>query len=290
MYLVVLTAAGLACIALAVYGWRHRSHPGFGYFVVMEAAAAWWVLCYLGEQLDAPRALTWFALKFPAIAAISPSWLLFALTQLGERPRWRVWWLAYLWPVLLGPLVLTNPSHHLFFTDVVRRSELVGLNGPLFAFHLALSYSYMLAANALLFRDWRRRGSAQSGLLGIGGTIPFVGNVLNEFTKAMPGLGELLPMNPTLPGIAFSALFIGGVALRYRRLDPRPIANDALFESMPEVVLVLNTLGMVVDANRAARAMLGLAGRQRPGLTWVQLLPAAWHDIPYGVDDVVERE
>lgn len=291
MYLALLTSAGLVSLVLATLAWRNRRHPGFGYFAAMELATAWWILCYLGEQLDPARALMWFALKFPAIGMVPPSWLLFTLHQTGERPRSRAWWFAYLWPALLLPLVATNNSHRLFFAEVVQRHEIVGLNGPLFPFHLAISYTYFLVAAAMLLRDWRRRGSVQSGLLFMGGLIPFAGNVLNELGKATPAVGAYLVYNPTLPGFAFSALFIGWAVLRYRLLDPRPIARDALFESMPEAVLVLNESDVIVDANGSAAAMLGTPERDLRGTPWAEAFTVPeWRSIPHGAQSTVERQ
>lgn len=291
MYLALLAAAGVASAVLAANAWRNRRYPGFAYFAAMELATAWWVFCYLGEQIDPERARFWFALKFPAIGLIPPSWLIFTLYQMGERPRSRGWWFAYLWPALLLPIVFTNDTHRLFFVEVVQRQELVGLNGPLFPFHLALCYTFFVVAAGLLLRDWRRRGSVQSGLLFAGGMIPFGGNVVNEITKASPAVASWIPVNPTLPGFAFSALFIGWAAMRYRLLDPRPVAREALFESMPEVVLVLNESDVVVDANRAACEMLGLSERDLLGLPWPQAFTAReWHSIPHGSQSVAERE
>lgn len=75
------------------------------------------------------------------------------------------------------------------------------------------------------------------------------------------------------------------------QLDPRPVARAALFESMPEVVLVLNEHDVVVDANRAACALLGHTERALLGLPWPQPFPAPeWHTIPHGSHNVLERE
>ncbi len=291
MYLALLATAGLASMLLASSAWRHRRYPGFGFFVAMEVGTAWWIACYLGEQLDPAHDRLWFALKFPAIAAIAPSWLLFTLHQLGERPRVQLWALAFVWPVLLFPLMLTNDSHRWVFTDVIRRGELVGLNGPLFNIHLALAYSYVLIGAGLLYRDWHRRGSVQSGLMFLGGMVPLAGNILNEFGKASATVSLYLTYNPTLPGFAFSSLFIGWAALRYRLLDPGPVARDALFASMPEVVLVLNQHDLIVDANPAAAAMLGTTPRKLLGVPWTEVFTAeAWRDIPHGEKSAVERE
>ncbi len=291
MYLVFLTVAGAACALLAAGAWRNRRYPGFACLAVMEAAVAWWVFCYLGEQLDPDRARLWFALKFLAVGMIPPSWLLFAMNQVGERPRLRAWWPAFAWPAILGPLALTNDRHHLFFTDVVQRQELVGLDGPLFPFHLALSYTFLLGAAGLLLRDWRQRRQVPSGVLFLGALIPFATSVMNEFVKTMPGVDQFLLLNPTLPSVAASSVFIGWTAMRYRLLDPRPVARDALFESLLEVVLVLNEKDVVVDANRAAGELLGRPERDLLGLAWTALFPAPeWHPIPHGDANVTERE
>lgn len=75
------------------------------------------------------------------------------------------------------------------------------------------------------------------------------------------------------------------------QLDPRPVARAALFESMPEVVLVLNEHDVMVDANRAACALRGHTERALLGLPWPQAFPAPeWHTIPHGSHNVLERE
>lgn len=289
MYLTLLAAAGLASCLLAAYAWRHRRYPGFGYLFAMELALAWWIVCYLGEQFDPSRARLWFALKFPAIAGIPPSWLIFTLHQVGQHPRSRLWALAYVWPALVLPLVFTNDTHRLFFMDVVRREELVGLNGPLFSVDLALSYTYVLVAAALLLNDWQRRGSLQSGLMLIGGLVPFAGNLLSEVSKAAPAVAPYFAYSPALPGFALGGLFIGWAAVRYRQLDPRPVARDALFAVMPDVVLVLNEHDVIVDANQAAAEMLQTSERHLIGLRWRQVFTASdWLEVPHGPRQAVE--
>ncbi|MEZ5289921.1 MAG: diguanylate cyclase [Vicinamibacterales bacterium] len=291
MYLLLLLAAGIGSAALATFAWRNRRYPGFTYLAVLELAVTWWIGCYLGERLDPAHAETWFALKYPAIGLVAPSWLLFTLYQMGERPQSRGWWAVYAWPLILGPLAYSNATHRLLFSGIVQRGELVGLNGPLYSLHLAIDYTFFLVAAALLLRDWQRRSSIQSGLLLVGGVIPFAGNVANELAKATDGIGSWLPFGPALPAFAVGALIIGASAARFRQLDPRPVARERLFDSLPDAVLVLNETDVIVDANRAARQMLGLATRDLLGLTWPQVFKAPdWRAIPHGPDATVERE
>jgi PAS domain-containing protein len=172
--------------------------------------------------------------------------------------------------------------------DVVRR-ELVGLNGPLFPFHLGLNST--LAAAVLLLVDWRRSRRAQSGLLAFGTLLPWVANIANEIGKASPLAAAWLPVNPTLPGFGLSATVIGYAVLRYRMLDTRPVALDMLFQSMPDPVVVLNEAGVVVDANQAAEDVIGEPDRPIVGRRWGSAVAGAvgWNDLPSGLDNRVER-
>ena len=235
MYLIFLVVTALAAAAFAAYGVRHRQRAGFSYFAVLEAAAVGWILCYLAQQLDPARARFWFAVKYPFIAAVAPSWFLFVRAQVGRPLAGRDAWPFYVWPVVVGPLLLTNDLHRAFFTDIVQRRELVGLNGPLALFNLALTYLFFFAGAALLGREAARRQGLdrwRSLLLLAGGALPIVANALNQAAKLVPAFGERLDFNPTLPGVALSAVFFGWVSQRYGLLDPRPLARELLFESM----------------------------------------------------------
>ena len=291
MYLLLIAVIGAASAVLAVLAWPHRGHRGFSHFFAMEVATGWWLFCYLGEQLDAPHARLWFAAKFPAIGLITASWFLFTLNYIGRPPRSRAWRIVYIWPVLLGPLLFTNDWHQLFFREIVMRQELVGLNGPLFPFHLALSYAYTFAAVALLAWDWRRTRRVQSVLLAAGTLLPLGANVLNEFAKAWSSVAAWLPLNPTLPAFGLTATFLGWAVLGYRLLDPRPVALDMLFQSMPDPVVVLNEAGVVVDANQAAEDVIGEPDRPLVGRRWGSAVAGAvgWNDLPGGLDNRVER-
>lgn len=290
MYLLLLAVIGGASAVLAVVAWPHRKSRGFVHFVVLEAATSWWLLCYLGEQLDGPRAAWWFAAKFPAISLIPPSWLLFTLHHIGKPPRSRAWLALYIWPVLVATLMFTNDWHRLVFTEIVRRQELGGVNGPLFAVHLAINYACTAVAVSLLVLDGITKRKAQSGILALASLLPLGANMLNELGKAGILIGTSVPTNPTLPGFGLSALFIGYTILRYRMFDPRPMARDILFESMADLVLVLNERGVIVDANRAAVQTLAAAERRLVGRAWSEVVAGAegWHDLP-ATHDRIER-
>jgi diguanylate cyclase (GGDEF)-like protein/PAS domain S-box-containing protein len=115
--------------------------------------------------------------------------------------------------------------------------------------------------------------------------------MLTEMSKASAAMAGWLPANPTLPGFGLGAIFIGFAVLRYRMLDPRPVALDMLFESIPDPVLVLNQAGLIVDANRAAIAFLGGPERDLVGRAWREVVADAdgWNELPGSRDGRVER-
>ncbi len=93
-----------------------------------------------------------------------------------------------------------------------------------------------------------------------------------------------MPLNPTLPAFGLTATFLGWAVLRYRLLDPRPVARDMLFESMPDPVVVLNEAGVIVDANGAAEAVLAEADRPILGRRWTSAVAGAlgWNGLSSG--------
>lgn len=290
MYLALITAGGVAALVLATYAWSVRRSPGFAHLALTQAATAWWIGCYLGEHLDATNAVAWFPWKFPAVAAIPPAWLLFAMHQIGTRPAARTIGLAYAWPIALVVVMSTNGWHHLMFLGVTRGAEVIGTAGPLFALHVVLSYAMFIAAEVLLFGDWWRHGSRHALLLGIGGLIPFGGNVLFELALMIPAIGRYVQYDTTLPAFTLSALFTGWAALRHQMLDAGPIARNTLFGWLPDLVIVLSDEGTVVDVNRAALDALDVHEREIVGRAWADVVAAhEWLALPRSHGATVER-
>lgn len=267
VYLFVLGLVGQALFQYALRAWRQRDFPGLLSFFVMQVALVAWIACYLGEQLDPDRATLWFALKFLPISLVAPSWFLFSLvyTKVWTQPL-RAWYLVYLWAATIPFVTLTNDHHHWFFREIVMRNELVGLNGPLFLFHVSWNYLLLTStAGLLLYHALRssRRGTTVTLL--VAGMIPWGGSILNEFTKDPVSGQALLPVNPTLPAFIISTLIFGWVVFRQRLLDPRPLARDRLFTVLQDGLVVLDAEGSVADVNDPARRLLGLPLEQLLG-------------------------
>lgn len=263
VYLFLLALAGQALFHYAVQAWKNRFYPGFGVFFLLQAALVLWIVCYLGEQTDADRRQWWFLFKFTAVGTVAPSWFLFILIFTGAWTKPLGWWrLVYGWAAILPVLALTNPSHHWFFRELVLRHELIGLNGPLFPFHLGWNYLLLVASLGLLIRFWLRKPAKRrttTSLL-LAGSIPFLANILNEFTKDPVTGAFILPVNPTLPAFIASSLIFAWAVFAQRLLDPRPLARERLFNVLQEGVLVLDAEGRVVDANESARKLLETPG------------------------------
>ena len=126
-------------------------------------------------------------------------------------------------------------------------------------------------------------------MLAAGSLLPWGASLLTEVTK-VSAAAAWLPVNPTLPGFGLSATFVGYAVMRYRMLDPRPVALDMLFKSIPDPVIVLNQAGVIVDANYAATQFPGGPYPDLAGQFWNEIVRAdGWNELPDSRAGRVER-
>ncbi|MEZ5286888.1 MAG: phytase [Vicinamibacterales bacterium] len=223
----------------------------------------WWVLCYLVNGSTRATHGSGSLPSFPPSRSSPRAGSCSSATTSGGRHSHAGGGCSTSGPSSSGP----SPSPTTVITSsspISWRRELIGLNGPLFP----STWRSPTAAS----RPRRRSSSATGSGRGAprvrcsaGSLLPFAANVLNEVAKASPAAAAWLPLNPTLPGFAASATFLGWAVMRYRLLDARPVALGCCSESLPDPVIVLNESGVVVDANQSADTVLGSPGRALVG-------------------------
>ncbi len=252
--------ATLVATALSYYVWRRRSGDESITFAWLMLSAGAWSLCYALELLSSTLAakIFWSNVAFAFYAAISVLWLVFSLQYAG-RKAWltrRRCVLLCIEPLLISLLLWTNNAHHLIYSAVQLRmvggiDRLQFTRAPIFWLHFLYSYSLTLVGVFLLLRVFSRSTHLYriqiSALLTCvlvtgGGNIAF-------------NLG-LIPIDITVFTFAFSGLAITWVVLRHQLLEVTPTARDAVFESMRDIVLVLDKKNRIVDLNPAAQKML----------------------------------
>jgi PAS domain S-box-containing protein len=216
--------------------------------------------------------------QYYGIATIPVVWLCFALIYSG-------WEHLVTRRLVLGLLILqlptfvgapTNPLHRLFWSDVsiLTLPDAVVMQttfGPIWYYHLAMSYLLILIGTALTVRRllrapplYRRQGAA----ILVGVFLPWIASILFVSGVRPFGFMDLTPLGFALSGVAFAI----GIA-RFQVLELVPAARDALIEQMGDAVVVLDEGQRIVDVNPAALRLIGVAAEAALGQRVVDLLP-----------------
>lgn len=225
---------------------------------------------------------------FPLVP-LSICLLLVYLTGIGQKlPRW-LWIYLLLMPVVLAILSLTSSLHRSFFDEFVLEerygySFLQLKEGPLF-FSLFLTYAYVVSIlNIGLMIIWYKNGRywvrRQALLLIIASVLPAV------FDLGRLVGWELIPGFNLAPAtIGISGLLIVWAVVGYRLAQASPVARSMLLDSLPSIVVVLDDIHRIVDANSVACKALQ---RERHDLLMMMpdRLNTPWRDWLEPVRDV----
>jgi PAS domain S-box-containing protein len=282
LYISPLILSGIGTAVLAVYILlRHRSKPGARSLAALMAAVAVWSLLYALElgASDLPAKLFWAKLKYLALVAASPTWLVFALEYTG-RGKWLT--RRHLALLAVGAIatlltVWTNDIHHLYWTDASlhKSGTFSTLSLPMgagFWFWAAYSHSLMLlgalvisGACIRLHEPYRK----QAGIMLIGAAGPWVGNII-----FLAGLSPFPHLDPTPFAFMITCSVCALGLLRFRLLDIVPIAHEAIIESICDAILVLDAENRVVDINPAAESLIGLSASAAIGQPIARIWPS----------------
>ncbi len=263
-YALPVLAVGLALILLARVAFRYRGAPGASAFAGLLLACAVYSIFYTLElsSTGLQAAFIFYRLSYLGITALPVFFLLFALGYNGRIRRLSRPALVLLCaiPVITLVLVASSPRHGFYL-----RAGWLDLSGPfpVFAFIPGPWYwvwqGFVLlavASGAAIFYRMRRRAAPayrkQAGIVLAGSLVPF--------SIYLIYLLDLVPwgVDPTpFVFLITGALIYLGLS-RYQLFDLAPSARGALFENLPDGVLVLDLQGRVIDFNRAAGADLRL--------------------------------
>lgn len=273
-----------AAIVLALIGWRRWNTPGAPALTMLMLAVVEWGIGYLAE-LQAPtlaEKLLWAKIEYFGIVALPLAWFAFAYQVSEHRLKqpWRSIGLLAIIPVLTLLFMWTNEAHGLMYhrVELYRSGQFTVLDasyGMWFWIHSLYSYSLMLAGSIILLRHALRaqrlyRMQVSTLLLGI--IVPWLGNIAYIFNLTpFPNL-DITPITFT-----FTGAFFAYSMFRYRLLDLKPVARDALIEGMRDGVIVVDALHRVVDLNAAAWRILGRTDPSIIGLPLDQVLPVPTH-------------
>ena len=272
----VMVGAAVMTLVLSLLVWHRRAGDEWACLAVALLATAVWAAAYsleLASTTPSARS-TWGDLKYLGICALPPAWVLFVLTYTGDR-RWRlrpaVTSLLLVEPLLVWALLANSDTH-----DLIRRypaGSTVAEVGVLFWPHAAYTYLLCWGATALFVVRLMRLSPVyrrQSVILSVSAAAPFVLNLLYSAEVGPFGEYDLTPFAFLGCGIVLA----WGV-LRLRLVGLRPLGRNQAFMRISDVILTLDPLGRVVDANAAAALAFGQPVHRLIGRSVAALLPAA---------------
>ncbi|WP_336359208.1 histidine kinase N-terminal 7TM domain-containing protein [Haladaptatus sp. ZSTT2] len=296
--LVVMLTATIIGGIVAILAWRQRPEPGATALAILMAAASWWSLFYMLELNAATLAakLLFARLQWFGSVTLSVAWVVFALEYTGNddyvRPR-NIALLAVI-PAITLVLVWTNDWHHLIrhSVGIEQVGDMVVLTqsfGPWF--WVMIGYTYILAlVGDLLFIDLLENSPVihrkQSVAILLAALAPWVGNLIF--------VGELLPwvaIDPTPVAFTVSGVASFGAISQYKlfKASPAPgqLARTFVLDEMADGVIVIDSMGTIVDINWSGATIVGepalsLLGRQ------VQTVFPEYEKLSNVVDDESE--
>lgn len=264
---ITLIISGLTSLLLAIRSWMIRSRPGQAAFAGLMLAAGTFSL-FSGLELITPATgekTFWLILENLAIVWLGPCWFLFVIGYTQRKwitPRWIA--LLLVIPTLTILLFVSGLWRELYYTSLTVPAE---GNGPLMADHGAwfwvqsiYAYVLMFSGSVLLIRSTQHMPGMyrrQVSILLAGILLPWAANAYYLLTPILfPAYRPLLDPTPfafTLSGLAYSVGIFG-----FRLFDLVPIAQSAVFESIPEMVVVLDGQDRIVEINATGRKWLRL--------------------------------
>lgn len=267
-----LMLAALVSFFLALYALRKRPASLALIFAMMMFAVSIWALGYAFElgSTTLQSLLFWAKVEYIGIVSGPPTALLLVLVYTG-RLQWlfsRNLALLTIIPCITLLLCWTNDLHGLIWRSM--QVEFDGSYfwldveyGAWFFIHVAFSYVAMLTSMLLIFQSYLHSARPyrwQIAILLVTWALPLLGNAL-YITRFSPfGNLDLTPFAFTLAGVLWAwGLF------RFRLLDIVPVARDMVIDGMYDAVIVIDSVGRILDLNPSAQRLFHTKASQAIG-------------------------
>lgn len=276
LYLLPSLAGALLSLAIAWQAWRRKSGSAWPFVALLGLGAAWWCLtqfAWIGTDDELLRRRLGQA-QYLGIAATPVVWLLVALSATGRR-RWlsgRRLLALFAVPAITVVLAATSDWHGWIWRSAVAEPglppRLTVVYGPWFRLHTLYSYGVvalgvLLLAVRFAASPLHRRSLA---LVVFAPTVVLVANLVHLTSRTR------LPIDPTPAAFAVGSAALAWAVSRRQLFDLLPLARGLTLENLRDGVVVTDAAGRILDANPAARALLG-AERTILGARLADLLP-----------------
>lgn len=264
IYMSLLLLATVVCGTITYMSWKRSATTGAKSFPILMLAITEWVLCQLIQIHSTSHSIIffWHELKYVGINVV-PVAVLLTVAQYTNRKKIynkKSTFLLMIIPIFNLIMMITNSYHGLFRESIsfvkVGNIEIINSQyGVWFWFLVVYSYALIFIGLVLLlikFIHLPKLYRMQTGVLISGTIIPFIWNFLYLSVFKDTIYLDLTPLTFSLTGII---LFWG--FYRYKLLDLAPIARDLVFESIEDMVVVLDNNKRIIDINLSASKILG---------------------------------
>ena len=262
----LLALAFILCIMLYQIR-KYRDAFGTTSFSLLLVCSIIYSFFYALEisTINYDTALIYYKLQYTGVPFIPYFFLIFAINYTGKK-RWlntSTLIALIIIPFISMILVFTIGEHTFYYKELVMRHNGIfpALTFEPGIWHLvqqAYNFSCIIIGQILLLKMWLEVTPAlrkQVSVVIIGVIVPFVSLIFYHFGIFPPGL-DLMPYSLT-----FTSLLIYIGLTRYKLLDITPMARSALFEKLPDGVIVIDDMKRIVDCNSSAMKYLDIKSK-----------------------------
>ncbi|MCK4388014.1 MAG: PAS domain S-box protein, partial [Dehalococcoidia bacterium] len=267
-------------LVIVVRVWRYRTRPVAMIFLVMMLALAEWSLAVFLEHAspELPAKVFWIKMTYFGITTIPVTWLIFTL-RYTNREKWltrrNIAILAIL-PVVTLVMVWTNNIHHLMWKDIWLDTSLsltidVVTHNAWFWVYAIYAYSLLLLGTMCLFTTFLHSTGIyrkQVGAMLFAALVPWVANFL-----FIGGIEPFSVVDPTPLAFAITGVIFYWGLVQLQLLDIVPIAHKAIFTSIADGVIVLDTQHRIIELNPAAEYIFRCTSTDAIGQPLSRVLP-----------------
>ncbi|WP_323677056.1 histidine kinase N-terminal 7TM domain-containing protein [Halorubellus sp. PRR65] len=261
----VLVVSLVVAVVLLWFGVQQRPRPGATAFAVFAAGTGFWAGGALGGAAadSVAASVAWTRVEYVGITAAPAAFFVLAARYTGNDgllSRRRLVGVAAA-SAAACLAMWTTELHWLFYTDIVSDAgTLAGydaVHGPLYYAWVALGYAFVFGGVVLMVemlysgQDIYRNQAAATIVAAVG---PIAANLAYQFGLTASDL--------TPAAFAMSGVALGWALYRFEFMDVTPVARERIVEDSRDGVLVLDDQDRVVDANPAARRLLGVPDDQ----------------------------
>ncbi len=259
-YSVLLLVTAIVSLYLSVF--VLKKYPNYKFFFLFLVSSAIWSFGYAMEiwSGDINAKILWAKFEYIGITTIPVAWFITILQYTG-KDKWlsrRNIFLLFIMPAVTTFLAWTNEWHHLIWkkielTSFNSSSALLLTHGNFFWIHATYSYILLFLSIAFLLHAFLYFPSVYRGRIATliaGAVIPWIGNIIYVFFYMKP-----LKHFDTTPITAFvSGILMTWAVAKLKAFDVIPIAKERIIETISDGIVVVDSKGHIIYANKAALA------------------------------------